>query len=85
LAKLPDHDATPEVPRTPALGLGSRALRNTVVVLAAKVVARLIALVTVIFVPGMAKRIGQGLASAEGFDLGTPPVTAAIDTPESAA
>lgn len=39
---------TPEVPRAHALGLGSRALRNTVVVLAAKVVARLVALVTVL-------------------------------------
>jgi O-antigen/teichoic acid export membrane protein len=41
---LPDYDPAPELP----IGLGSRALRNTVVVLAAKVVARLIALVTVI-------------------------------------
>lgn len=41
---MPDYDAASELP----LGLGSRALRNTVVVLAAKVVARLIALVTVI-------------------------------------
>lgn len=45
---MPDHDLTPEGPRAPALGLGSRALRNTVVVLAAKVVARLVALVTVL-------------------------------------
>ena len=44
MAQLPDYDPAPELP----LGLGSRALRNTVVVLAAKVVARLIALVTVI-------------------------------------
>ena len=41
---MPDYDPAPELP----IGLGSRALRNTVVVLAAKVVARLIALVTVI-------------------------------------
>jgi O-antigen/teichoic acid export membrane protein len=41
---LPDFDPAPELP----IGLGSRALRNTVVVLAAKVVARLIALVTVL-------------------------------------
>ncbi len=41
---MPDYDPAPELP----LGLGSRALRNTVIVLAAKVVARLIALVTVI-------------------------------------
>jgi O-antigen/teichoic acid export membrane protein len=44
LAQLPDHDPVPDQP----LSLGSRALRNTVVVLAAKVAARLIALVTVI-------------------------------------
>jgi O-antigen/teichoic acid export membrane protein len=41
---LPDHDTAPEL----LAGLGSRALRNTVLVLAAKVVARLIALVTVL-------------------------------------
>ncbi len=44
---MSDDDPTPEVPVATA-GLGSRALRNTVLVLAAKVVARLIALVTVI-------------------------------------
>ncbi len=44
---MPDHDPTPGLP-APTAGLGSRALRNTVIVLAAKVVARLIALVTVI-------------------------------------
>jgi O-antigen/teichoic acid export membrane protein len=44
---LPDHDPAPDLPAASA-GLGSRALRNTVLVLAAKVVARLIALVTVI-------------------------------------
>jgi O-antigen/teichoic acid export membrane protein len=44
---LPDIDRAPEIPVATA-GLGSRALRNTVLVLAAKVVARLIALVTVI-------------------------------------
>jgi O-antigen/teichoic acid export membrane protein len=47
LPKLPDLDRAPEIPVATA-GLGSRALRNTVLVLAAKVVARLIALVTVI-------------------------------------
>jgi O-antigen/teichoic acid export membrane protein len=47
LPKLPDIDRGPEIPVATA-GLGSRALRNTVLVLAAKVVARLIALVTVI-------------------------------------
>ena len=44
---MPDNDRAPDVPIATA-GLGSRALRNTVLVLAAKVVARLIALVTVI-------------------------------------
>jgi O-antigen/teichoic acid export membrane protein len=44
---LPDHDPTPDLP-VPSTGLGSRALRNTVLVLAAKVVARLVALVTVL-------------------------------------
>ncbi|HVS48370.1 MAG TPA: flippase [Candidatus Dormibacteraeota bacterium] len=44
---MPDQDLTPDLP-APAAGLGSRALRNTVIVLAAKVVARLIALVTVL-------------------------------------
>jgi O-antigen/teichoic acid export membrane protein len=46
---LPDHDPAPE-PQDPSLGLGSRALRNTVIVLGAKVVARLIALVTVLYI-----------------------------------
>lgn len=44
---MPDHDPTPDLP-APTAGLGSRALRNTVLVLAAKVVARLIALITVL-------------------------------------
>jgi O-antigen/teichoic acid export membrane protein len=44
---LPDHDITPDLP-APSSGLGSRALRNTILVLTAKVVARLIALVTVL-------------------------------------
>jgi len=44
---LPDHDAPPDLPARSA-GLGSRALRNTVLVLTAKVAARLIALVTVL-------------------------------------
>src|SRR5260370_12601264 len=47
LPKLPDDDPAPEV-HVATAGLGSRALRNTVLVLAAKVGARLIALVTVI-------------------------------------
>jgi len=44
---LPDSDPPPETPVATA-GLGSRALRNTVLVLTAKVIGRLIALVTVI-------------------------------------
>src|ERR1700694_2492152 len=46
-AALPDHDLTPDLP-APSSGLGSRALRNTVLVLTAKVAARLVALVTVL-------------------------------------
>jgi O-antigen/teichoic acid export membrane protein len=44
---LPDHELPPDLP-APSSGLGSRALRNTILVLTAKVVARLIALVTVL-------------------------------------
>ena len=44
---MPDHDLTPDLP-APSSGLGSRALRNTVLVLTAKVAARLVALVTVL-------------------------------------
>jgi O-antigen/teichoic acid export membrane protein len=47
LKQLPDPDAAPNAPG-PSTGLGSRALRNTVLVLTAKVVARLVALVTVL-------------------------------------
>ena len=43
-----DNDL-PDGPPPTSLGLGSRALRNTIVVLAAKVVARLVALVTVLY------------------------------------
>ncbi len=46
---MPDYDAAIE-PRPASTGLGSRALRNTVIVLTAKVVARLIALVTVLYI-----------------------------------
>src|SRR6266581_9207049 len=49
LSQLPDHDSAVAPPAASA-GLGSRALRNTVTVLGAKVVARLIALVTVIYI-----------------------------------
>jgi O-antigen/teichoic acid export membrane protein len=44
---LPDHDSAPDLPVATA-GLGTRALRNTVLVLTAKVIGRLVALVTVI-------------------------------------
>ncbi len=44
---MPDHD--PETSPAPSVGLGTRALRNTVTVLTAKVVARLVALVTVLY------------------------------------
>lgn len=45
--QLPDNDldSAPD----PATGLGTRALRNTVIVLTAKVIARLVALVTVLY------------------------------------
>jgi len=52
---LPDLDLEPEPPAA-SLGLGSRALRNTIVVLTAKVIARLIALVTVLY---MIRKLGQ--------------------------
>lgn len=52
---MPDNDS-PEVPPATSLGLGSRALRNTTLVLTAKVVARLIALVTVLY---MIRKLGQ--------------------------
>src|ERR1700731_1519883 len=45
--ELPDYDAAAGQPAETG-GLGTRALRNTVLVLAAKVVARLVALVTVL-------------------------------------
>ena len=44
---MPDHDLTSDLP-APSTGLGSRALRNTILVLTAKVIGRLIALVTVL-------------------------------------
>src|SRR5215831_9612417 len=47
-SQLSANDAPLEVPAT-TVGLGSRALRNTTLVLTAKVVARLIALVTVLY------------------------------------
>ena len=47
--QLPDHYSAAAPPAASA-GLGSRALRNTVTVLGAKVVARLIALATVIYI-----------------------------------
>jgi O-antigen/teichoic acid export membrane protein len=53
LSELSDIDAATSQPARP--GLGSRALRNTALVLSAKVVARLIALVTVLY---MIRRLG---------------------------
>jgi O-antigen/teichoic acid export membrane protein len=44
---LPDHDLTQDTLPAPTAGLGSRALRNTILILGARVVSRLIALVTV--------------------------------------
>jgi len=44
---LPDHDALQDAIPAPTAGLGSRALRNTILILGARVVSRLIALVTV--------------------------------------
>ena len=44
---MQDQDRTPDPPAR-SVGLGSRALRNTVLVLSAKVVARLVALITVL-------------------------------------
>jgi O-antigen/teichoic acid export membrane protein len=52
---LPDLELEPQPPAA-SLGLGSRALRNTIVVLTAKVIARLIALVTVLY---MIRKLGQ--------------------------
>src|SRR5580765_8458132 len=54
LAQLSDSDSAASPPAA-SLGLGSRALRNTVVVLTAKVIARLIALVTVLY---MIRKLG---------------------------
>src|SRR5207247_3821253 len=48
LRQLSADDQANEIPAS-SLGLGSRALRNTVIVLAAKVLARLIALFTVLY------------------------------------
>ncbi|HSS60971.1 MAG TPA: flippase [Candidatus Limnocylindrales bacterium] len=45
---MPDFDSA-DGPPAATLGLGSRALRNSIIVLTAKVVARLIALVTVLY------------------------------------
>ena len=45
---MPDSDPA-LAPPTSSLGLGSRALRNTIVVLTAKVIARLVALVAVLY------------------------------------
>src|SRR5712691_4626263 len=47
-SQLPDSEPITSPPAA-SLGLGSRALRNTVIVLTAKAVARLIALITVLY------------------------------------
>ena len=52
---MSDHDAAATPPAS-SLGLGSRALRNTTIVLTAKVVARLIALFTVFY---MIRKLGS--------------------------
>jgi O-antigen/teichoic acid export membrane protein len=49
LTQLAEFDAATPQP-TRSVGLGSRALRNTVLVLSAKVIARLVALVTVLYI-----------------------------------
>lgn len=54
MTQLQNHEPAPEPPAA-TLGLGSRALRNSVVVLTAKVIARLIALVTVLY---MIRKLG---------------------------
>src|SRR5437764_10046311 len=54
LAELSDSDSAFEPPAV-SLGLGSRALRNSIIVLTAKVIARLIALVTVLY---MIRKLG---------------------------
>lgn len=54
MTQLQNNDPAAEPPAA-TLGLGSRALRNSVVVLSAKVAARLIALVTVLF---MIRKLG---------------------------
>lgn len=52
--QLPDND--PDSAPASSAGLGTRALRNTVIVLTAKVIARLVALVTVLY---MIRWLGQ--------------------------
>ena len=49
---MPDHDASLPTSQAVTAGLGSRALRNTVLILGARVVSRLIALVTVFATAG---------------------------------
>ncbi|HEY0830705.1 MAG TPA: flippase [Candidatus Dormibacteraeota bacterium] len=51
---MPDNDLA-DGPPAASLGLGSRALRNSIIVLTAKVIARLIALVTVLY---MIRKLG---------------------------
>ena len=56
---MPDNDQLPQLPAS-SLGLGSRALRNTTIVLTAKVIARLIALFTVLYMIRWLNKDGYG-------------------------
>jgi O-antigen/teichoic acid export membrane protein len=49
---LPEPDASPPASQATTIGLGSRALRNTALILGARVISRLIALVTVFATAG---------------------------------
>ena len=49
---MSEHDASPLAPQATTVGLGSRALRNTALILSARVISRLIALVTVFATAG---------------------------------
>ena len=57
---MPEHDASPPVSQATIAGLGSRALRNTVLILGARVVSRLIALVTVFATAGYLRAANFG-------------------------
>ncbi len=61
---MPDHDAAQDALPIPTAGLGSRALRNTVLILSARVVSRLIALVTVFATASALHDAGFGVFNA---------------------